>query len=428
MKKAFLLCLVFALLQPFTFVGASAQSSSRALQSTCQLTWRGVGHPKVGTILDVHAVSDDDVWFTAKKGFLHWVSNRWMVIPYAHENAIVSRIFRDNTNNLWVSAFYPDTSQLVILRWDGQQWTESLEPQGAFLGIYISPSLDAWVLTETHRYQWNGTSWDEFSGGIASPPIILNRIGGANVNDLWAVGYVINDSFWFITTPKILHWDGIDWTESYSGEMGTASQLNDVAFLSEDDVWSVGRDELEALVMHWDGSQWNKVEVEGGRFSELDVQSANDIWAVGAKIWHWDGTAWNISKEIVPFVFLSDVSAISDTDVWAVGWYDILFHGTPLARPESLTPQSDAVVHHRTVKLSWKEQDCATYYEVVLKRDSRKNAPLISTSVTEGMIKTHPLKADHFYFWRVRACEDEKCAGWSRWQRFTVEPKNSYAQ
>ena len=65
----------------------------------------------------------------------------------------------------------------------------------------------------------------------------------------------------------------------------------------------------------------------------LSAVSANDIWALGyyldssnnsnPLIEHYDGTSWSIAHSPIasdPAYYLTSLSAVSSTDVWAVGY------------------------------------------------------------------------------------------------------------
>jgi beta-xylosidase len=90
--------------------------------------------------------------------------------------------------------------------------------------------------------------------------------------------------------------------------------------------------------MHWDGSNWSVVpspEPANDQIYLNDVHaiSANDAWAVGyftslefggdlPLLIHWDGTAWSMVERdwgVAPD-FLTAVTAVSGTDVWAAGY------------------------------------------------------------------------------------------------------------
>ena len=123
-------------------------------------------------------------------------------------------------------------------------------------------------------------------------------------------------------------------SSSYSGYQ---NQLFGVAAVSPGDVWAVGLHcpstcggepaGPQPLIQHWDGTSWSKVTVPGlgptGALYAVSAVSASDIWAVGAYagqslIVHWNGSAWSpVSSPVAGTLYA--VSARSATNVWAVG-------------------------------------------------------------------------------------------------------------
>jgi hypothetical protein len=127
-----------------------------------------------------------------------------------------------------------------------------------------------------------------------------------------------------------------------------------VAATSATDVWAVGtsgrlpRGRAHNLIEHWDGSSWKKMPSPSpGAFSSLTgvaAVSPTDAWAVGAwqlthngypaclpkcsfhpLILHWDGTRWRrvfVKFGIPPRPggFLTGVARISSTKALAVGY------------------------------------------------------------------------------------------------------------
>ncbi len=120
--------------------------------------------------------------------------------------------------------------------------------------------------------------------------------------------------------------------------------LESVATLSASNVWAVGyrgRDiGARTLVEHWDGTTWSVVSspnaIEDPNYLlSISAISNNDIWAAGfyypssppnanylTLIEHWNGVTWNIVPS--PNVsgastYITGISAVSSNDVWAVG-------------------------------------------------------------------------------------------------------------
>jgi hypothetical protein len=116
--------------------------------------------------------------------------------------------------------------------------------------------------------------------------------------------------------------------------------LTDVSALAANDVWAVGysftfQSGYQPLTVHWSGTQWADVAVPKTAdgysfFYAITALSATDLWAVGygaipaePLIAHWNGSAWTfVSSPNFPdgYAFLQNVEALAESDVWAVGY------------------------------------------------------------------------------------------------------------
>jgi hypothetical protein len=160
----------------------------------------------------------------------------------------------------------------------------------------------------------------------------------------WAVGEYDPEQ------TLIVHWDGRSWTQVPSPNPGTGARLWAVHALSASNVWAVGEyfdgTVIKTLIVHWDGSAWTQVpspNVSGASQNILDAMratSATDAWAVGdfrngnnvsqTLILHWDGSAWQrvttpgLGGPVIDDT-LTGIGASSAGDVWAVGHY---YNGT----------------------------------------------------------------------------------------------------
>jgi hypothetical protein len=133
-----------------------------------------------------------------------------------------------------------------------------------------------------------------------------------------------------------------------SSPNGTGNNyLYSTSAVSSNDVWAVGTSTSttgydRALAEHWNGSAWSIVATPnpGSLHDDLygvSAISASDVWAVGAYeintsgdartfAEHWNGTKWTLlTSTFNPnpfFSLLFAVTAVSSNDVWAVGTYD----------------------------------------------------------------------------------------------------------
>jgi len=116
------------------------------------------------------------------------------------------------------------------------------------------------------------------------------------------------------------------------------SGLIDVSGTAPADVWAVGNDfsTQRALVEHWDGTRWMLVPTppvgDSPILRGVSALSATDVWAVGDKAVgtavkpvteHWNGRRWTSIRtpNFGPSSSLTGVEGLSSNDVWAVGGY-----------------------------------------------------------------------------------------------------------
>lgn len=171
----------------------------------------------------------------------------------------------------------------------------------------------------------------------------LTGVATLSVTNAWAVG---DDDAGSQTSTLVQHWDGSTWTQVASPSPGGpyGSELKGVSAVGPASVWAVGTYQVESsafkpLIEHWNGRQWNVVAPPSFGQSqdvELDAVSAvssTDVWAVGvydppgpdtqaSLAIHWDGTAWSIVSTPHPSGtsrYLLGVSATSSASGWAVG-------------------------------------------------------------------------------------------------------------
>jgi hypothetical protein len=187
---------------------------------------------------------------------------------------------------------------------------------------------------------FDGTSWSVVttpplpSGGINGPGGQFFGVAAAASNDVWAVGFKIGPDNPDFGLQLIEHWNGTMWSVDTTGPEIEGDTLSGVAVVSSNNVWAVGASGGNALVEHWDGTNWsmvsNSVIAGAGRLSAVSADSANDVWAIGEAgnggppILHFNGTTW--SQVASPAVEATSITAISPTNVWAVGTVGVFFN------------------------------------------------------------------------------------------------------
>lgn len=203
----------------------------------------------------------------------------------------------------------------------------------------------------TQRTGFAGPFTNNASPAAAPYQTYIQRVSSISANDAWAVGWHMPTSS-SATTTFIEHWNGQSWSHVTSpNPLSIYAALSAVAAVSANDVWAVGtyapnNTGRKGLIEHWNGTKWAIVpspdpisspshETE---LTSVDAVSASDVWAVGSIqnsshpgaggktigfAEHWNGKKWtamltpNLAKSLETDIY--DVSALSATNIWAVG-------------------------------------------------------------------------------------------------------------
>ncbi len=173
---------------------------------------------------------------------------------------------------------------------------------------------------------WDGASWAPSADVSAFGNAAMLGVNGTDGSNVWAVGWSTEG---FGRDGLAAHFDGTAWDTTTALADG---ELTDVLALADADVWAVGSSgdpavtEERATAVHWDGSTWTEVTIQaGGGRSGLQAISGspNDLWAAGyhhqgGLLMHYDGTSWErleLPKRTGP---LNDV-AVTGSTVWVAG-------------------------------------------------------------------------------------------------------------
>jgi hypothetical protein len=122
-------------------------------------------------------------------------------------------------------------------------------------------------------------------------------------------------------------------------DVGPLETFTGVAALPGCNVWAVGEYQrtdrtFRTLIQHWTGgSSWTVVPSPNphpaSKLNAVSAVSATDIWAVGETsssagssaglVVHWDGSNWTSMADAPPSGHLNAVAAVSATSVWVAG-------------------------------------------------------------------------------------------------------------
>jgi hypothetical protein len=184
---------------------------------------------------------------------------------------------------------------------------------------------------------WDGTAWSI----VPTPAVVTGTLFGVaaiSSTDVWAGGGFLLSRRG--NTAQFEHWNGRKWSVAKSPAVAAATIFG-MAAVSSADVWAVesviSGGIAQTFIEHWNGKTWAVVPSPdaSGQNNHLDgvtAISASDVWAVGdfqnasgvfqTLTEHWDGTAWSIVASpsgAGPEAGLLGVAAVSTSNVWAVG-------------------------------------------------------------------------------------------------------------
>jgi len=251
------------------------------------------------------------------------------VVPTPDIGAVGS-LSASSENNVWATSVLNSTS----LHFDGSRWDQVRMAASSRVNrvLALSPT-NAWAVgqntneTLSQIQHFNGSSWSV----IASP----HFAGGEHLNSLKAVSassiFAVGSSFDKRKNrkPLVEHFDGTSWSV-VSVPSIPDGELFDISGISSTDIWAIGTVFAvghPAITIHFDGQQWTRVPAPAAGLVSVAAISAKNVWAVGtlesggAVIEHWNGRAWKIVPSVPTALgsFPSGISAISPTDIWAVG-------------------------------------------------------------------------------------------------------------
>jgi hypothetical protein len=217
--------------------------------------------------------------------------------------------------------------------------------------------------------------------------IEVSGISATATNNLWtASGGLVSQSNVNRSTAASMNSNGTKFNETSLGSTaaGPAEFINAVATIAPNDVWAVGFDSVSngplEVVQHFDGTKWQEIkdvamvgkgQIFGEQLNAISAISSTDVFAAGYLFNYdrdqvlpffekWNGQNW---AQVGPspttsdkLTYVNGIAAISDSDVWAVGYAEKLIDGAVqknlkrLYRGVSTSVPLYAVVHDGIVR------------------------------------------------------------------------------
>jgi len=237
-------------------------------------TWKDLEPGGVDSFWWVSGSGPNDVWMVGEKGRMtHWDGMSFKEYPRV-TTATVWGVFAFSPTDAWAVAGTPEGGTAapndVILRWDGQAWTQESLP-GMPLGR------------------------------------ALNKIWGTSAENLYAVGEL----------GTVWHRKGTTWTLESEPPVAQSTLLT-VYGCSATDVYAVGG--LD--VLHSDGAGWSKVDVSlSNAVNGVTCGAAGEVLLVGfgGLKQRFEGGAWINEFDVEPYGDLHGSWADGRGAFWAVG-------------------------------------------------------------------------------------------------------------
>lgn len=373
---SFLPCILLLLVTPTFFLNAGTDTARAASSQICG-TWNTTFSLNPSTSINqfngIATLAANDVWAvgyydsattSAQQTVTeHWNGSHWALVasPNTGQESALQGVAASSATTAWAVGHSVDNiggpSHALIEQWNGTSWNIAPNPtapsESELLGVTISSPNNVWAVgdyttssgTSTLIEQWDGTSWSVVPDpNPVSPASTLSAVAHVEgTNQIWAVGF-----YYAKHNRKTLieRWDGTSWRIIASPDPGSDNELEGVTTISAHDIWAVGFSYsatnalASTLTEHWNGSQWSVVpspntSSSDNQLSGVTAVSSTNVWAVGfynnspeqTLTEQWNGSSWNIiasANKGKHHNTLFAVSAIGRTgEVWAVGTYNL---------------------------------------------------------------------------------------------------------
>ncbi len=254
-----------------------------------------------------------------------WDGSVWTEMEQNLQGAL-SDVFGFSDSNVYVAGS-------VLAHWDGSDWTpeQTLPDISYYHEIYGSGSDDLFVtVTKTGGLDnwgiihFDGVVWSEI---LSDQFRSINQIWSLSPGTLYAAADLENND------SAVIYWDGNQWSTLYTESAGYyTSYLDGVGGPSPEDIYAVG---FRGKIVHYDGLSWSELSTGfRGDIENFYVLDSTHIYAVGTRIsipWldstflFHDETGWNY-RGLGSDNYWTDIWACDSENVYISG-YDDWYNG-----------------------------------------------------------------------------------------------------
>lgn len=159
----------------------------------------------------------------------------------------------------------------------------------------------------------------------------LNDVAAVTSTDVWAVGTGIRDPEDGKSRFLVVHWNGMQWKDVAVPTLSSSDGLSAISLAHDKSLWAVGASfpgrRATAVVLRLAGSEWIAMAPPSGVASLSDVEAltSSNVWAVGAlrdgrgAFVHWNGASWRVTATSSGFM-PTTIDSVSGGDVYAAGY------------------------------------------------------------------------------------------------------------
>ncbi|MEU2479293.1 hypothetical protein OH769_15770 [[Kitasatospora] papulosa] len=269
------------------------------------------GNSPAGSLMSVSSADDDLAWAVGRKDgygvIMRWDGEQWSEdtapgLPDVWQWSSVSAVAADD---VWAYGTVGRSQALV--HYDGERWN-SVTAAGPADDSWPEVPLDA-VAGRLFKggnalYTYADGAWQTFA---LPAGVDIRDIDALSADDAYATGmrYPVKGGH-----PVTYHWDGETWTLMDQPPVRTGTDTAKITAVAPDDVyvagWADAPDGAPPVpsVAHWNGTAWG--DITGG-LSDLYLHAIapdgrGGLWVTGndqaepavseAVFWHFDGTTW----------------------------------------------------------------------------------------------------------------------------------------
>ncbi len=282
--------------------------------------WQRVSCPVSVTLRDILCVAKDDIWAVGDETtILHWNGSEWKKSEVECKCDLKS-VWADGQDYLFAVGVDDDSG--VVLRWNGRKWECNHSGLSILYGIGGRAPDNIFAVGADGAVRHYDAAADQWIWCKPITSLPLYSVAATGANEVMAVGGALLDAV-------IIHWDGTAWSKM---DTESAPGLHAIWTAAQDDVFAVGS---EGAILHWDGNGWSRMETNEtrtfnavwGSDSENIFAATTTIYNGSSRLWQWDGSGWS---DVFPGTqdSIRAIWASSANDVWAVSGSEYLedFH------------------------------------------------------------------------------------------------------